>query len=271
MLLEASFSRLRGASKVIACLFAFLVGAFLDSLPAQASESISAYVDADGRVIFVNDDSEPGAGSGATAPADTEPSGKILASTSPASPANRVARAAAARLAGPPNREPAGVNNFAGPPPHLDTMILQAAAQHQIDPDLVRAIVRVESGFNPNAVSPAGAHGLMQLIPATARRFGVANPFDPRANLDGGIRYLKHLLGLYKGDLQLALAAYNAGENSVARYRGVPAFRETQNYIRKIGVLYPLGNVAAGFRPAPRIVKFVDPSGVVHYSNTDVP
>jgi soluble lytic murein transglycosylase-like protein len=204
--------------------------ALLFFVPARAAETISAYIDTDGRVIFVNESSEP---------------------------ASAVSSSAK--------------KNVSSPPAHLDTMIEQAAVQHQVDPELVRAIVRVESNFNPNAVSPAGAHGLMQLIPATARRFGVANPFDPRANLDGGIRYLKHLLGLYKGDLQLALAAYNAGENSVARYRGVPAFRETQDYIRKVGALYPLGRLATGFRPAPGIMKFVDASGVVHFSNTDVP
>jgi soluble lytic murein transglycosylase-like protein len=160
---------------------------------------------------------------------------------------------------------------MASPPSDLDAMIRQAAAQHQIDPDLIRAIVRVESNFNPNAVSPAGAHGLMQLIPATAQRFGVSNSFDPRANLDGGIRYLKHLLGLYKGDLQLSLAAYNAGENSVARFRGVPAYPETQNYIRKIDALYPMRSILTGYRPIPKIMKFVDAAGVVHFSNTDVP
>lgn len=157
------------------------------------------------------------------------------------------------------------------PPADLNTMIDQEAARHQVDPDLVRAIIRVESNFNPYAVSPAGARGLMQLIPATAQRFGVDNPFDPRANLDGGIRYLKYLLGMYGGNLPLTLAAYNAGENSVSRSQGVPSFQETQNYIRKIGALYPLGNEADRFRPAPKILKFVDAAGVVHFSNTDVP
>src|SRR6185436_18480786 len=121
------------------------------------------------------------------------------------------------------------------------------------------------------AVSPAGARGLMQLIPATAMRFGVGNPFDPRANLDGGIRYLKYLLGLFHGDLQLSLAAYNAGEDAVARSGGIPAYRETQNYVRKIAEIYPLRPMPAGLPPEPIIVKYLDSDGVVHFSNTEMP
>jgi len=179
--------------------------------------------------------------------------------------------AAASRSAAPVAKELVALRTVASPRADLDALIKQAAARHQVDPNLIRAIIQVESNFDPFAVSPAGAHGLMQLIPATAQRFGVANPFDPRANLDGGIRYLKHLLGLYQGDLQLTLAAYNAGENSVARFQGVPAYRETQNYIRKIGALYPMRIVSGGFRPEPQIMRFVDAAGVVHFSNTDAP
>ena len=146
-----------------------------------------------------------------------------------------------------------------------------------MDPELVRAIVQVESNYNPYAVSPRGARGLMQLIPATARRFGVTDIFDPEENLGGGIRYLKYLMGMFDGDLQLSLAAYNAGENVVARWRRVPPIPETRNYVRKIGAIYPLrrpspptaGNGAAP--SAPRIVKAVDGNGVVHFTNTDQP
>ena len=264
MMLRATHSRSRRAWNSAIRDFVFLVVAILIVSPLQASESISAYVDANGRVVFVNEGSEPGI-SGSDASTDSGASRKILASTS------GVTTAAASRSATPSAPLPVAAQPAKNPPADLDALIQQAAIQHQIDPDLIRAIVRVESNFNPNAVSPAGAHGLMQLIPATARRFGVANPFDPRANLDGGIRYLKHLLGLYEGDLQLSLAAYNAGENSVARYQGVPAYRETQNYIRKVGALYPLRNVLSGYRAAPKIMKFVDAAGVVHFSNTDVP
>jgi soluble lytic murein transglycosylase-like protein len=108
------------------------------------------------------------------------------------------------------------------------------AQQNQISPRLVHSVIQVESNYDPNAISPKGAQGLMQLIPATARRFGVSNVFDPTDNIQGGARYLKYLLGLYKGDEALALAAYNAGEGAVSRYGGVPPFPETQDYVAKV-------------------------------------
>ena len=156
----------------------------------------------------------------------------------------------------------------ATPAPHIDRLIEGAAERHQVDPQLIRALVQVESGFNPRAVSSKGAEGLMQLIPATARRFGTRDTFDPQANLDGGVRYLRHLLDLYNGDLELALAAYNAGENAVGRHNGVPPYRETQNYLKKIFALYP---TRRSVRPESGIVRFVDRRGVVHFSNTGMP
>jgi soluble lytic murein transglycosylase-like protein len=108
------------------------------------------------------------------------------------------------------------------------------AQQNQLSPELVHSVIRAESNYDPNAVSPKGAQGLMQLIPSTARRFGVSNVFDPADNIQGGARYLKYLLALYKGDESLALAAYNAGEGAVARYGGVPPFAETQDYVAKV-------------------------------------
>ncbi len=151
----------------------------------------------------------------------------------------------------------------------------QTANRHQVDPDLVRAIVRVESGFDPKAVSNKGAMGLMQLIPATARRFGVENPFDPKQNLEGGVNYLKYLLDLFGGNLPLSLAAYNAGEHSVQRFGGIPAFTETRDYVRKVTNLYQSGDTPVAAKTTPKeppqapITRYVDEHGVVHYTNVE--
>ncbi len=160
---------------------------------------------------------------------------------------------------------------------YIADLIGQAAAHHRMEPDLIRAVVQVESDFNPMAVSPRGAMGLMQLIRPTALRFGVRNAFDPVQNLDGGIRYLKFLLDMFGGDLELSLAAYNAGENAVLRSGGVPRILETQNYLRKINGIYPLRRAQAGrnaalhSREARRIVRTVGSDGIVRFTNTGRP
>jgi soluble lytic murein transglycosylase-like protein len=109
-----------------------------------------------------------------------------------------------------------------------------SARRHGLDPELVLAVASVESGFQPQAVSPKGAQGLMQLMPATAKELGVKDAFDPAANLDGGARYLKDLIARYDGDVQKALAAYNAGPGAVARHGGVPPYKETRRYVREV-------------------------------------
>jgi membrane-bound lytic murein transglycosylase MltF len=116
----------------------------------------------------------------------------------------------------------------------LNQAINSASNRTQIDPDLISSVIHAESGFNPHAVSPKGAQGLMQLMPKTAANLGVANAFDPGANVDGGTRYLLELLELYKFDLPKALAAYNAGPLRVQQYRGVPPYHETRAYVARI-------------------------------------
>ncbi len=113
-------------------------------------------------------------------------------------------------------------------------LAIAAARRHGLDPDLVLAVIAVESAFRPDAVSPKGAQGLMQLMPRTAASLGVKDALDPRQNVDGGARHLRFLVDLYGGDLRKALAAYNAGQGAVARHGGVPPYRETREYVKKV-------------------------------------
>jgi len=118
-------------------------------------------------------------------------------------------------------------------------LIEQAAAKHQVDAKLVHAVIQTESAYNADAVSPKGAVGLMQLMPATARRFGVMDSSAPEQNIDGGTRYLKHLITMFEPNIDLAVAAYNAGENAVIRHNNsIPPYPETQNYVRQVLALY---------------------------------
>lgn len=155
----------------------------------------------------------------------------------------------------------------------VDAAIDQAARQHNVDPSLVRAVIKVESNFNPNAVSPKGAMGLMQLMPQTARELNVTNPFDPQQNVDAGVRHLKHLMESYGGDVKLTLAAYNAGAGAVARSAGIPNFPETRSYVSRITNLYygKPGAVSRNLRvPAYSPVHVErDAKGVLYISNTD--
>ena len=158
------------------------------------------------------------------------------------------------------------------PPMKLERIVDEAAERHNLDPALVNAVITTESGWNPQAVSDKGAMGLMQLIPGTAERFGVENPFDPAQNIDGGTAYLKTLLDRYNGDLTLSLAAYNAGEHAVDRNGGVPPFWETRRYVRKVKDAYfrpgSGRNPQSVWAPAKRpIRKAVDGGGQVVYTN----
>ncbi len=120
-----------------------------------------------------------------------------------------------------------------------DHIIAKAAKKYKVDEALIKAIIKAESNFNHEAISPVGAQGLMQLMPATAYALQVEDVFQPENNIEGGVRYLRYLLNTYRGDLRLALAAYNAGETAVAKYsNNVPPFRETRNYINRVMSYY---------------------------------
>jgi soluble lytic murein transglycosylase-like protein len=148
----------------------------------------------------------------------------------------------------------------------VDSAIESAASRHGVDPNLVRAIIKVESNFNPHAVSRKGALGLMQLMPRTAQSMNVSNAFDPNQNVDAGVRHLKSLLDTYNGNLELSLAAYNAGSAAVERNKGVPPYRETRDYVRKITGLYMSGSPFGG-PVAAQIRVSRDPEGHLVYSN----
>ncbi len=126
-------------------------------------------------------------------------------------------------------------------PPGIRTIVQTLAPKYGLDPLLVYAVMATESAFRTRAVSHANAQGLMQLIPATAERFGVRDPFDPKQNIRGGMEYLQWLLKKFEGNLDHALAGYNAGEGAVMRYRGIPPYRETRAYVKKIRRLYNCG------------------------------
>jgi soluble lytic murein transglycosylase-like protein len=155
----------------------------------------------------------------------------------------------------------------------FEPLVQEHAARQSLRADLVRAVIQVESGFNPWARSPKGAMGLMQLMPATARELGVRNAYDPAENIRGGTDYLRQLLDKYEGNEELALAAYNAGSGAVDRYgRQVPPYRETRDYVRRVGSAADRAVATAGRRNAPKhviykIIDIVDGAPVVRYTS----
>ena len=144
--------------------------------------------------------------------------------------------------------------------------IKDADERYGVPMKLVSAVIRAESGFNARAVSPKGARGLMQLMPTTAATLGVRNSFDPRENIDGGVRHLRSLIDRFPNRLPLALAAYNAGEKAVVQYNGIPPYPETQDYVTKVLYFYG-GLVEGGTTPPTRIYQTVAPDGAIVYTN----
>jgi soluble lytic murein transglycosylase-like protein len=175
-----------------------------------------------------------------------------------------------------PNKEYARVYAGRG---MFHNMAEEKARRHNIDPQLVKAVIKAESNWNPNAVSPKGAQGLMQLMPSTASIMGVSNPFNPEDNIDGGIRYLKYLLQKFNGNLTLALAAYNAGPKLVERIKSVPPIPETVMYVKRVINYYSKGTGAAvnidfpeiksqEIKRDPRIQKITLKDGTVLFTNS---
>jgi soluble lytic murein transglycosylase-like protein len=202
--------------------------------------------------------------------APPSPAAMLAARTAATEVADRVAAAPKRQKAidmavAPDNREI--LRDRAVSSAELDSIIQAAAQRHNVDPNLVRAVIKVESNFKPRAVSPKGAMGLMQLMPATARNLNVSNAFDPEQNVNAGVRHLRELLDSYQGDVSLSLAAYNAGSGAVARSKGVPPYSETRQYVRRITELYGEKRSAVGGSGPIRVYR--DSSGVLTFTNTE--
>ena len=226
---------------------AVLVAGVMLALATPLHAQIATSLDENGKLVFVNGDS-PNARRGST-----------ISSTASGSHSRSALSSESAA-------ETLGANDG-----RLDRIVRDAAARHQVDPALVKAVISTESGWNPQAVSRKGAVGLMQLIPGTAQRFGVGNPFDPAQNVEGGTTYLKSLLDRYNGDLDKTLAAYNAGEHAVDANRGVPPYFETQRYVHKVQDAYfrPGSGRDSTLWTPPRnpVRKEVDSNGRVIFTN----
>ncbi len=248
---------------------------------AARAQGITASTDNSGRKIYVNDEAPRGEANAPAASAPSRPHAVYWSSSehrykavSTSGAVMRAARSAASEVNSYLDSQAAGRDslNRAITQQEIDKAIDEAAARHNVDPNLVRSVIKVESNFNPHAVSRKGAMGLMQLMPSTARSLNVSNPFDPAQNVDAGVRHLKNLLESYGGNVPLSLAAYNAGSGAVSRSAGIPHFAETQNYVRRITNLYT-GGVEGGHifgNPVHDPVRVKrDERGVLMISNTD--
>jgi soluble lytic murein transglycosylase-like protein len=231
---------------------AILLGTLaLWAIPARGQ--IVSYTDAGGKRVFVN--AEP--------PAAARPA--------KASPLNAISPGFTARTAPPSIVTPTEMSAYdRANREKITEMIREVSDRYRVDPALVRAVIQTESNWNSNAVSRVGAQGLMQLVPGTAQQLGVSNAFDPKQNLDGGVRYLHSLLERYNGDLDKALAAYNAGPGAVDRAGGIPRYRETRNYVQRVTDSYyrPGSNrLPRAFESERSIYRTVQSDGRVVFTN----
>ena len=225
---------------------AWLILATLVLCPGPASAQIAKVVDNAGRSFFVN--AEP----------------VLTAKLNAAKPRNAIYLPAETSLTG--RAHPWSSIDRDG----AEKIVREAAERHHVDPALIRAVIETESNWNPKAFSHKGAGGLMQLIPTTAQRFGAYDVFNPQQNIDAGVKYLRTLLERYNGNLDLALAAYNAGEGAVERAHGIPAYRETRNYIQKVQDAYfrpGSGRLVDAFTNSHAIHRDVTPEGRIIFSN----
>jgi len=255
------------SSRRVFVAFALLAVGFVFARPA--SGQIASYVDERGELVFVNGDS-PQARHGSTisSPVAAKAS-PVNSMPQPGTKSNEFAGASPGSVESSAVSARAFVSNPSDS--RLDRIVQEAAQRHSLDPALVKAVITTESGWNTRAISQKGAVGLMQLIPSTAQRFGVGNPFDPAQNVEGGTTYLKTLLDRYNGDLTKSLAAYNAGERAVDLSGGVPAYRETQQYVQKVTSAYfrpGSGRTSTLWSPPRPIVRRdVDANGRVVFTN----
>jgi soluble lytic murein transglycosylase-like protein len=253
-------------------LFVLLAGLGVRGVSAQ----LAYYVDEQGRRVYVNPEPKPDSSAQKQTVATQskhvakkQSTAPIQAATqAPTQSPTQVKTNSAPAIATPVVSAPPAIS-ASTTRPNLDTMVEQTARRHDVDVNLVKAMIRTESNNNPRAVSNKGALGLMQLMPFTARDLGVTNVFDPVQNVDGGVRYLKSLLTQFGGDLPLSLAAYNAGPGAVTRHGGIPPYRETQDYVKKIGTLYGSlrGQAQEHSDGTPRLTRVVDENGKVTYTN----
>ncbi len=224
---------------VLTCGLAF-VASISSVRPARAAEQFGVVVDEHGHRVFIN------------------------ASTSAGRPGGWLS-----------NLPSKGVRPLPLPTPEIKSLVEKTASRFEVDPQLVHAIIEVESEYNPHAVSRKGAMGLMQLMSSTAERYGVTNPFDPKQNIEAGVSHLKFLLDFFGGDVPLSLAAYNSGTHAVERFGGIPAFSETKHYVQKVWNLYQPGSDPKPAKfgqkqpTSSRIYRYVDTYGVVHFTNVE--